>query len=70
MKIGDLNDVQIELTGKTGLDPEFEEMLFERIASIEKYGGESGELTKRDKTLITTLIVVCIALMALCISWI
>lgn len=70
MKTANINDVRTELAGKTGLDPELEEMLFERITSIETDGGETAKLSKTDKTLITALVVVCIALMALCISWI
>lgn len=70
MKTVNINDVRVELAGKTGLDPEFEEMLFERITSIETYGGETAKLSKTDTALIAALVVVCVGLMALCISWI
>ncbi len=70
MKTANIDDVRVELAGKTGLDPVFEELLFERITSIETYGGETAKLSKTDTTFITALVVVCVGLMALCISWI
>lgn len=69
MKLGDLEDVKAQLTGKTGLLPEYEEVLMEKIASIEADGEITGPLAKIDLALIIGLITLCLITTAICFSW-
>ena len=69
MKLGEIEEIRTQLSGKTELLPEFEEMLIARIASIEEGGGVTGPLTKLDKTLIAALAVFSVVITVVCFSW-
>lgn len=46
-----LQEVKKELQGKTGMDPDMEETLFQKIAEIEENNGVLSPLPKADRLL-------------------
>ena len=69
MKLGNIEEIRNQLTGKTELLPEFEEALIEKIARIEAEGGAGAPLTKLDRLLIAALTIFSIVITVVCFSW-